>query len=104
MSENIDFNESYSLSYNNTTVSVRSQVEELVLVGLLSVVIVITIIGNTLVIMAVLTTRRLRTVTNCFVMSLATADWLVGILVMPPAVRYHLVGKYHELDSHTHHK
>ncbi|CAG9821945.1 unnamed protein product [Phaedon cochleariae] len=44
---------------------------------LLSVVIVIVIVGNTLVILAVLTTRRLRTVTNCFVMSLAVADWLL---------------------------
>lgn len=37
--------------------------------------------------------RRLRTVTNCFVMSLAVADWLVGIFVMPPAVALMLVGK-----------
>lgn len=53
----------------------------------------ITVIGNTLVILSVLTTRRLRTVTNCFVMSLAVADWLVGIFVMPPAVALMLVGK-----------
>lgn len=45
-------------------------------------------------ILAVLTTRRLRTVTNCFVMSLAVADWLVGIFVMPPAVAVMLVGRF----------
>lgn len=67
--------------------------QELALAGLLSVVIVITVVGNTLVILAVLTTRRLRTVTNCFVMSLAVADWLVGIFVMPPAVAFRLIGK-----------
>lgn len=55
---------------------------------------VITIIGNTLVILAVLTTRRLRTVTNCFVMSLAVADLLVGIFVMPPAVAVHFLGEF----------
>lgn len=55
--------------------------------------IVVTLIGNTLVIMAVLTTRRLRTVTNCFVMSLALADWLVGTFVMPPAVSLFIAGK-----------
>jgi len=46
-----------------------------------------------LVIAAVVTTRRLRTVTNCFVMSLAVADWLVGMFVMPPKVFLYLVGK-----------
>ncbi|XP_037893643.1 octopamine receptor isoform X2 [Glossina fuscipes] len=56
--------------------------------------IVITIIGNTLVILAVITTRRLKTVTNCFVMSLAVADLLVGIFVMPPAVAVHLIGSW----------
>lgn len=72
---------------------------ELLLVCVLCVLIVITVIGNTLVILAVLTTRRLRTVTNCFVMSLAVADWLVGIFVMPPAVAVHLIGKSTFLDS-----
>jgi hypothetical protein len=50
-------------------------------------------VGNTLVIAAVLTTRRLRTVTNCFVMSLAVADWLVGLFVMPPAIAYQVMGE-----------
>jgi hypothetical protein len=45
------------------------------------------------VIAAVITTRRLRTVTNCFVMSLAVADWLVGVFVMPPKVALYLVRK-----------
>ncbi|XP_043070884.1 tyramine/octopamine receptor isoform X2 [Drosophila grimshawi] len=56
--------------------------------------ILVTVIGNMLVILAVLTTRRLRTVTNCFVMSLAVADLLVGIFVMPPAVAVHVIGSW----------
>ncbi|XP_059489188.1 tyramine receptor 1-like isoform X2 [Neocloeon triangulifer] len=65
-----------------------------ILVTTLSIVIAVTMVGNTLVIAAVLTTRRLRTVTNCFVMSLAVADWLVGLFVMPPAIAYQVMGSW----------
>ncbi|XP_062564685.1 probable G-protein coupled receptor No18 [Armigeres subalbatus] len=68
--------------------------EKMFLVILFCALIVITVIGNTLVILSVATTRRLRTVTNCFVMSLAVADWLVGIFVMPPAVIVFAVEKW----------
>ncbi|XP_056640207.1 octopamine receptor 1-like [Diorhabda sublineata] len=67
-------------------------IQHIALAILLTIVILIVILGNTLIILAVITTRRLRTVTNCFVMSLAVADWLVGICVMPPAVAYALIG------------
>lgn len=66
---------------------------KVVLIVLFCLLIILTIIGNTLVILSVITTRRLRTVTNLFVMSLAVADWLVGIFVMPLAVYYFWVGK-----------
>lgn len=65
---------------------------DLIFVVVFCLLIIIVIIGNTLVILSVLTTRRLRTVTNLFVTSLAVADWLVGIFVMPPAVCYYLMG------------
>lgn len=63
------------------------------LVIFFSMLILITIVGNTLVILSLITTRRLRTVTNCFVMSLAVADWTVGVFVMPPAVLLYIHGK-----------
>lgn len=68
---------------------------KVVLIVLFCLLIIITIIGNTLVILSVITTRRLRTVTNLFVMSLAVADWLVGIFVMPPAVFVFSVGEWY---------
>jgi hypothetical protein len=72
----------------------RINFTDLIFVVLFCLLIIVVIIGNTLVILSVLTTRRLRTVTNLFVMSLAVADWLVGIFVMPPAVAYYIMGKY----------
>ncbi|KAJ3642740.1 hypothetical protein Zmor_025497 [Zophobas morio] len=91
-------NESGSLKppvTNNSSVEESAtHIQKLALAALLSVVIVVVIIGNTLVILAVITTKRLRTVTNCFVMSLAIADWLVGVFVMPPAVAVALMGTW----------
>lgn len=99
---NNDNNESLFGFSNVTSESVNSTTHcndiyevkfaDLIFVVLFCLLIIITIIGNTLVILSVITTRRLRTVTNCFVMSLAVADWLVGIFVMPPAVAYYLMG------------
>ncbi|EDV48680.1 probable G-protein coupled receptor No18 [Drosophila erecta] len=63
-------------------------------VAVFLVIILVTVVGNTLVILAVLTTRRLRTVTNCFVMNLAITDWLVGTCVMPPSVVLYITGTW----------
>ncbi|KAH8295511.1 hypothetical protein KR018_012506, partial [Drosophila ironensis] len=63
-------------------------------VAVFLVLILVTVVGNTLVILAVLTTRRLRTVTNCFVMNLAITDWLVGTCVMPPSVILYITGDW----------
>ncbi|TRY76425.1 hypothetical protein TCAL_13334, partial [Tigriopus californicus] len=43
-------------------------------------------IGNFLIILSVLYTPKLRTVTNCFILSLGVADFLVGVTVLPPAI------------------
>ena len=42
--------------------------------------------GNILVIVAVGVDRKLRSATNCFLSSLAVADLLVALTVMPPSL------------------
>ena len=54
-----------------------------VISGLLFLFPCVTMMGNIMVIVAVLTHKRLQTVTNAFVVSLAVADIMVAILVMP---------------------
>ncbi|XP_030647155.1 5-hydroxytryptamine receptor 2B [Chanos chanos] len=53
---------------------------------LILLVIIPTIVGNILVILAVSLERKLQNATNYFLMSLAVADLLVGLLVMPIAL------------------
>ncbi|KAF7667591.1 hypothetical protein LDENG_00053260 [Lucifuga dentata] len=49
----------------------------------LSLLILMTISGNVLVCLAVCASRRLRCLTNCFIVSLAVTDLLLGLLVLP---------------------
>ncbi|KAJ3615308.1 hypothetical protein NHX12_018876 [Muraenolepis orangiensis] len=61
----------------------RHQASRLLLYGLLGAGVVCTVIGNLLVVLSVAYFKQLQSPTNCFVMSLAVADSLVGLLVMP---------------------
>lgn len=51
---------------------------------------VASIVGNTLVLVAIYKYHKLQTVTNCFIASLAIADLLVGIIVAPLAALSYL--------------
>lgn len=61
---------------------------------LIVMVIIPTIGGNILVILAVSLERKLQNATNYFLMSLAVADLLVGLLVMPIALITVLYSKF----------
>ncbi|CAL4141609.1 unnamed protein product [Meganyctiphanes norvegica] len=53
-----------------------------------------TAVGNILVIHAIRTEKRLQTVSNLFIMSLAAADLIVGLTVMPVSAAYAMMGDW----------
>lgn len=57
--------------------------KNLVSLGILALINVMVIVGNCLVIAAVFCSSKLRSVTNLFIVSLAVADLLVGVAVLP---------------------
>lgn len=57
--------------------------QEVVIGLILTLIDLITLLGNTIVFICPVVEKRLRTVTYMFIMSLAMADFLVACLVMP---------------------
>lgn len=60
----------------------------------LTLIIMCTAVGNLLVCLAVCWEKRLQNMTNYFLMSLAIADFLVSLLVMPLGMVVEIFGKY----------
>lgn len=52
---------------------------------------ILAIIGNSLVIWVVVTTRQMRTVTNMYIANLAFADVVIGLFCIPFQVKYFCV-------------
>lgn len=71
---------------------------------LILIVIIPTIGGNILVILAVSLEKKLQYATNYFLMSLAVADLLVGLFVMPIALLTIMFGKYFTLFLTSNHR
>ncbi|GAB1603954.1 octopamine receptor-like [Argonauta hians] len=85
--------------FRNVSVDIRVKIErqfweQCLICFVLSMIAVSATIGNILIILAVWRCRRLRTVTNCYVVSLATADLLVSILVLPLSITVEVTGRW----------
>ncbi|XP_029908716.1 alpha-2A adrenergic receptor [Myripristis murdjan] len=72
--------------------SIQTSLPLTVLVGIL---ILLTVFGNILVVIAVFTSRALRAPQNLFLVSLASADILVATLVMPFSLANELMGYWY---------
>ncbi|KAL3209679.1 hypothetical protein MRX96_038101 [Rhipicephalus microplus] len=55
----------------------------IVRVGLYAVIFVFAVVGNVLVLVTLVQNKRMRTVTNVFLVNLAVSDLLLGVLCMP---------------------
>lgn len=68
---------------------------------------IIAVIGNSLVIWIVATTRQMQTVTNLFIANLALADVVIGMFVIPFQVLYykflHSILRCLSFSIHIHH-
>lgn len=90
MDSNFSHNETHFGSRNVTS----SLIFTVFFVSFGSIVIVATILGNILVIVAICTERRIRKVGNSFIVSLACSDLLVGVMVTPVALAYEVQGHW----------
>ncbi|KAM7042260.1 histamine H2 receptor isoform 2-T2 [Acridotheres tristis] len=81
--------------YNHTSSQKRMDLPLQLVVGFcLAILIVITLCGNIIVCLAVTLDRRLRSLTNCFIVSLAITDLLLGLLVLPFSAFYELAREW----------
>ncbi|XP_022257121.1 cholecystokinin receptor-like [Limulus polyphemus] len=86
MAQSINTNSSTNNSETSGDSNVRSSVsleEKVCLILLYTIILLLAIVGNTLVIITLAINKRMRTVTNVFLMNLAISDLLLGVFCMP---------------------
>lgn len=94
-----------SLNESNVTMSIVNEVDEIdkspysifemiliaIVAGLLSIV---TVIGNIMVMISFKMDKQLQTISNYFLLSLAVADFSIGLISMPLFTMYLLIGTW----------
>ncbi|CAG7835681.1 unnamed protein product [Allacma fusca] len=72
--------------FNEAEVYRHSVPVTIVIVCAYTAILVIGVVGNSLVVVVVLRSPRMRTVTNLFILNLAVADLLVILFCLPPTL------------------
>uniref|UniRef100_T1JFW0 G-protein coupled receptors family 1 profile domain-containing protein n=1 Tax=Strigamia maritima TaxID=126957 RepID=T1JFW0_STRMM len=80
---------------NNKTLSVWVPYPSVeVQITLYSIILLLSVVGNFLVIVTLVQNKRMRTVTNVFLLNLAISDLLLGIFCMPFTLTGSLLRKF----------
>ncbi|GFQ99758.1 cholecystokinin receptor type A [Trichonephila clavata] len=77
----IDFNNSLSNRNNKKGYTLPSDAP--LIICLYSTIFILSVVGNALVILTLAQNKRMRTVTNVFLLNLAISDLLLGVFCMP---------------------
>ncbi|XP_054474707.1 alpha-2Db adrenergic receptor-like [Anoplopoma fimbria] len=88
-------NQTSSSSPRSPPLPPHSQVASVLIVMVVTVIILGTVVGNVLVVVAVFTSRALRPPQNLFLVSLASADILVATLVIPFSLANEVMGYWY---------
>ncbi|XP_041796775.1 alpha-2Db adrenergic receptor-like [Chelmon rostratus] len=88
-------NQTSSSSPRSPPLPPHSQVASVLIVLVVTVIILGTVVGNVLVVVAVFTSRALRAPQNLFLVSLASADILVATLVIPFSLANEVMGYWY---------